>query len=372
MTRARTTRRPAFTLVELLVAVGIIVILAAILIPTIAAARRKALETRVALEVNQIDKSMEAYKLKHGDYPPNFFDIELVKRHVNKAWPQARISPAATSAAANINSFGYPNGTYEIIPGWNMPAPDAAECIVFWLDGLSTDPRFPFTGPGGPLLKTAAGQIVLNPERNEGLFTFDRGRIAIYLADSSGNPDPAGVPLSNDEVLLHGLAASASDPFPVYYPQGLALVRDPAYGDNGPPFVYFDSRSYTLTPAVAAAATGGSVTDYMRAFWTSQDQTIPGTAAPYRTDEVNPRRNPAADTATNPGNHLYYAERNRFQIISAGLDGEFGVALFSYNSGNTLDVPAVAAGYRVSLGNAGDEDNIANFSEGRSLVRQKP
>ena len=377
MTRLPGTRRGGFTLVEMLIVIIIIGILAAILIPTVAAVRRKASETRMALELSQIDKAMEAYKLKHNDYPPNFFDINLVKRHMRTAFPQAKVAPVAGQYASSPGQFGYPNGPYEIVPGWDIPGrPDAAECIVFWLDGLSSDPRFPFTGPGGPLVKLPSGELALNPERNEGFFTFNRGRIGIYLADpSNGSPTQAGVPLSNDEVLLHGGTLADSDPFPTYFPQGLALVNDTDLGNAGPPYVYFDSRSYTLPPTV----TGGQ---YMRAVWTTGNQSnpydasthnplVPGVAAPYHTAETNPKRNPAADTASNPnnpGNHLYYANRDRFQIIAAGLDGNFGGAACVYPTGETMDIPPVVVGYRIPMLATsiidGDLDNVTNFSEG--------
>lgn len=63
-------RRPSgFTLVEILVAIGILVLLAAITVPLVGKAMRSAKRTRTAADMAVISTSLEAYKNDHGDFP---------------------------------------------------------------------------------------------------------------------------------------------------------------------------------------------------------------------------------------------------------------------------------------------------------------
>lgn len=80
-------RRQAFTLVELLVAIAIIGVLMSLAIPAITAALRKGKEAGVRTELEALSQSIEAYKLKYGDYPPDFFDWNLTVRHYRKIFP---------------------------------------------------------------------------------------------------------------------------------------------------------------------------------------------------------------------------------------------------------------------------------------------
>lgn len=62
-------RKHAFTLVELLVVLGIIVLLAGIIVPVGLRAYGQAEQTRVRAELQTISAALNAYKQDHGDYP---------------------------------------------------------------------------------------------------------------------------------------------------------------------------------------------------------------------------------------------------------------------------------------------------------------
>jgi prepilin-type N-terminal cleavage/methylation domain-containing protein/prepilin-type processing-associated H-X9-DG protein len=70
-------RRPAFTLTELLVVIGVIGILLAILLPVVATARRSARATQCASNLRQVATALIAYSNNYrGSFPPNSLDID--------------------------------------------------------------------------------------------------------------------------------------------------------------------------------------------------------------------------------------------------------------------------------------------------------
>lgn len=91
--RPSTRRRPAgFTLVELLVVIGIILLLAGILLPAISKAYERANRSRMAFDLQAIVIALEAYRQDHGDIPRTSPDGNAPKKFVGP--PQVRITGA--------------------------------------------------------------------------------------------------------------------------------------------------------------------------------------------------------------------------------------------------------------------------------------
>jgi prepilin-type N-terminal cleavage/methylation domain-containing protein len=74
-------RRKGFTLVELMVAVGVLTLLAAMAMPVLAKARKQALRTRMKSDLMVLSQGLDAYRADQRDYPRNIagkdgWDIE--------------------------------------------------------------------------------------------------------------------------------------------------------------------------------------------------------------------------------------------------------------------------------------------------------
>jgi prepilin-type N-terminal cleavage/methylation domain-containing protein/prepilin-type processing-associated H-X9-DG protein len=106
-----TSFRPAFTLIELLTVIAIIGILAAILIPTVGAVRKKAAQAKAQSGLRQIGQTFYTYSQDNKGYFPKPGGNRLV-----------------------LNSNGNPNTAYndfswdaELVRYWNIPFVHATE-----------------------------------------------------------------------------------------------------------------------------------------------------------------------------------------------------------------------------------------------------
>jgi prepilin-type N-terminal cleavage/methylation domain-containing protein len=258
--------RRGFTLVEMLVVIGIIAVLIALLMPAVMSAISRGRNTKMALEVKQLADAVESYKDDKGDYPPNFRNHDVFLKHIRRCYPKID----ATHLAA-FEALVWAPSPYNVadIDYTRVPNIDDGEALVLWLACVDSDARQPFKS-----VPTAFSTGVLGDSTSiKRYYDFDDKRLA-------------------DETL-------DDDAFPSYRS---VYAKDTYY-------IYIDSRFYVplATTTVLASAEDPS-TNAVRPYWS--ENLMPGQTA-------------ASTAAT----HIKFKPMNptSFQIICAGQDGLFGL-----------------------------------------------
>jgi len=365
----RGSARRAFTLVEILTVIVIIGILAAIAVPAINGALKAAKTAAIRAEIDVLGQALEAYKLEYGEYPPDFYSWDQVERHFRKAFPdieddELRILAQFThyrASGSNKQRCNPPvNQADPRSMGANMDhyphAIDRAEALVFCLGGFSSDKNRPFTGAGGPLAPITGGVVYdptnptsldfaafqYNTDRENGFFEFDTEQLSLRQYTDSApvftySDDEVEV-LSTPTEIYNSVDGNAlnlvyyADPFPTYRPPSSDL-----------PIVYFNAQNYNRAWGYDAsglawynAAADSAHTQNL--YLPVGDVEETGIARPYASDVVDttPPSSIIGITLSNPPPILEFAQANRFQLISAGLDSNYGgIANAGFGSGAT-------------------------------------
>ncbi len=353
-------RRPSrlgFTLVELLMVVVIIGILVGLLVPTIAAAFRRAKEASVTAELNNLAAALAAFKNQYGDYPPSriilpeqgfttflsnatghgitgadgndtdMTDTQLAQRsllYLRKFWPRANFMSATTTAFNDFNGNGHNDGTI-ILSG--------SECLAFFLGGI------PIINGGAVIGVSGFSKSPTNPFVNNTVSTnrtvpnyeFTTGR----LVDQDGD-----------------LVPSYIDPIDTASGNRSAYAYFSSYGTNG-----YDPNDVNGNGHAAAGGTvipeleDDGTTDVERGFLVNFPVFVSGSAT-SATYAISPGPNPY--TAGPPAvGTVSWINPNSFQLFSSGQDRLWGL-------GGTF-VPSGGSGSRLPiLPNAVDPGNIHN------------
>jgi prepilin-type N-terminal cleavage/methylation domain-containing protein len=303
VTAAQSWRR-GFTLVELLVVIAIIGVLAALITAAANYARISAQEAAMAIELNNLTQAVEAYKLAHKDYPPDFSDQASdwarVKAHINFVYQRH---------GEDLNKSS-PNYWFAQTINGRKPANlDPAEALVFWLSLVKENKEYPLTGTG---------------EAKE-FYDFDETRLVDV--DQDGWPEYVSKYTKGTPYVYFNWNTYASQGFDGKW--GVAGMDDDSDGqtDNATEAGWPGSDDGAVYPPVPPSPQPTS--------------TISGKARPYRSNI----------TGTPPGPTKWINEKS-FQIICAGRDGDYGA-----------DNPDKRFPSGMNY-NIEDRDNIANFSDG--------
>ena len=336
-------RRAAFTLIELMVVIVIIGILAGLILPAISAARTRANEARVTVEINGLASAISAFKAKYGVEPPSLFRIHLTSTGwsndalstsiVRQIWPQFDFTMGGDTG----QNKAYPMFWWALSGnGANSITLSSGECLFFFLGGVvpvvNQVPGLGTTGPTGfaknPVYPFSPASQ--SPNREGPFFEFtDISRIKDI--DQNGMNewyDP--IPNQSKPYLY----------FSSYDGRGYNLFELPSNGTNfliaGNQSLHdvYRVNSAVLPPPLAVANATAS--------------TAAGTSA-----AINGAFNSSAQ------------KPQTFQIISPGYDGEYG----SGGVYNAQLTNSGLVGYDAALNllnpDARQFDNLTNFAAGR-------
>lgn len=376
--------RGGFTLVELLVVIVVLAILIALLLPAINGAMRTARNGAVSAEISQLAQALADFKAKYGDYPPSRFlavengnysgylgntqslsasdpsspgtgDItlgQLAQRSVTilrKFWPRASTNGGVFY---DFNGNNNNDGAY-ILHGH--------ECLVFFLGGVplmdASTSTYSLTGfgkdPTNPFTNMVVGSSVYSASRQPPLYTFNPGRLFLDPNSSSGIP-------GYYDTLNNGPPQT-----------GLGSLNFYAY------FSSYGNGNYDPND-VNFAESDGSGNGPIGLKFLATFPTMPLTQTPpYVADSPSPNPYTSSTTVPTTTGTVGYQNAQTFQIISAGVDGLYGVGgqyvapsqtssastPLPFDSNNTYSGASLSAESDTSLRQR-EYDNLTNFKSG--------
>lgn len=383
--------RPGFTLVEVLTVIVILSILASLLVGAVIMVRLRARETVLRMEISQLQMALEKYKSEFGEYPPDFWgltssngDIQTaarneVSRHILKRFPQYDYSGQGDPYLQMRYDLSQPvaSGGYGISVT-DVDHFDPATALAFWLGGLPEGQNAPYAS-GYDISDRSPAGFFQDPQH-----PFRQG-------SPRTKPHYDGFK-SAQFVWAETHAVDSTTRYMRLYPARMNVpvaegTNLPTVIDSSSPYAYFKARRVgpRFEYGYADASSYASATMIVPAFYVHGTQSgspaNANVAVPYLDAyDTEPKAAPFWDNSSNapPASNAATAaglasphyirrwrDREKYQIICAGLDGQYG----SLGSATNLWTSPLDAGrFRFKTGQnfsaeGGDYDNLSSFSE---------
>jgi len=157
----RPASRAGFTLVELLVVIGIIALLAALVTPAVMQAQVAARNAAIKAEIDMLHMAMMNYKNEYGSFPPcstgtsRITGSDPASKHLLRLFPRVGTPANAQAQATRLSYLN--SGTTTIFE----VQPETA--LVLWLYGYNDDPSSP---------------VYSLPMNRNKMFDFDTSRLS--------------------------------------------------------------------------------------------------------------------------------------------------------------------------------------------------
>jgi prepilin-type N-terminal cleavage/methylation domain-containing protein len=363
----KTQPRSAFTLVELLVVITIIGILAALITAAGAGALKKARQTKIKAEVDQMDMSLQNFKNTYQAFPPNCQVDDVVQtgnepagepiseaqvlsdlnRQMKQVAARSREPDYLIRALAGLANNDTANTT-NLAGGMS-----AGEALVFWLGGFSSDDaRYPISGEGGPSyridnLTPGVTAVQADPiESRKWIHPFEVTRLQPRTSDNFF--DGSGNRFIEYTVRINGEDQRRRINFWQYTP-----------AQSEQPFLYFDTSRH------APGVPNGSslIATYDPPAATSLNPSA------LHVHAIKTRSQSAGDAV-----QIQFANKDKFQILHAGLDDEWGTDEFEKMSVHDIGTnnPRQYLLYPDGPFTGEVADTIVNFSDNTTLEASQP
>jgi prepilin-type N-terminal cleavage/methylation domain-containing protein len=330
---SRSRRRQAFTLVELMTVVAIIVLLIGILVPALSAARRQAKNTATAGMLSSLERGCELFKTELKYYPvsrgPNPFENQNTIRAMGAQWLAMQL--------VGVDSRGFVEPTLKNDSGATPGNRDGVINDLDWNDWYALNPTRQYTrlGPYADVDSSKSirsvvtyleenpdlgGQGLLAPELQDVSNDWSLGRLPFFV-------DPHGYP-----VLYYRANPDTEEPFTTGIPgQDFVVGRydqsDNAWftGSDGANGRWpINDTGWFLTGTTATATKYNGFAHALGDFGYpppggKNKWPLPRTFAAFFCDESI-----YANTERNNEGRLRPYKPDSFVLISAGNDGIYG------------------------------------------------